>query len=162
MLLLRGVLPIWLMIRIIRRNDSRPAKSFRPFRPPSVPWALQLSNLLKCLEMIRKVGGCGVSAIRTVIFFTGGGDASVQADLVGGVRGAPGRRTGLGGGLAPLRGGGRGRGGAGKDITRTFVLILHLILQLHFICEGTFGQNVIKGSVSLAFYTDSGSHATWH
>ena len=125
MLLLHRILLIWLMIRIRRRNDSRLAKSFRPFLPSlSFPWALQLSNLLKCLEMIRKVGGCGVSAIRTVIFFTGGGDASVQADLVGGVRGAPGRRTGLGGGLAPLRGGGRGRGRAGKEdllITRTIL-----------------------------------------
>ena len=109
------VLLIWLMIRIRRRNDSRLAKSFRPSLPPFVPWALQLPNLLKCLEMIRKVERGGVSAIRTVISFTGGGDASVQADLVGSVRGAPGRRTGLGGGLAPLRGGGRGRGRAGKE-----------------------------------------------
>ena len=116
------------MIRIRRRNDSRLAKSFRPFLPPFVPWALQLPNLLKCLEMIRKVERGGVSAIRTVNSFTGGGDASVQADLVGGVRGAPGRRNGLGGGLAPLRGGGRGRGGAGEE---GLILILHLILQLY-------------------------------
>ena len=47
------VLPIWLMIRI-GRNDSRLAKSFRPplsaRRPPAAACALQLSNLLKCLE----------------------------------------------------------------------------------------------------------------
>ena len=42
-----------------------------------------------------------------------------------------------------------------------FVLILHLILQLHFICARRFGQNVIKGSLSLALNVVV-SHATWH
>ena len=115
MTLFPRVLPIWLMIRIRRHNDSRLAKSFRPTLLFLFPWALQLSNLLKCLEMNRKVER-GVSAIRAVIFIVS--DASVQADLVGGVRGAPGRRTGLGGGLAPLRGGGRGSGSAGKNLIR--------------------------------------------
>ena len=55
-----------------------------------------------------KLGGVSV-----VTFISG--DASLEAHPAGAVRGAPRRRTGLGGGLASVRGGRRGREGAGKE-----------------------------------------------
>ena len=63
------------------------------------------------------------SGVSVLTFISG--DASLEAHLVGAVCRASRRRTGLGGGLSPLRGGGRRREGAGK-VLKSFCVILFL------------------------------------
>ena len=73
-------------------------------------------------------GGGGVSVLAVIIGGGGGsGDASLEAHPVGTVRGAPRRRTGLGGGLASVRGGRRGREGAGKEHRTDRFRVRHLV-----------------------------------